>query len=471
MSERDFENELQETVDEATEAQALENGGETQSETTDDLAFFGLDGEAQESEVDEEEQEDVKEVNYGDSETAEVPEASKKTTAVLIGIILVLVAVIVIFAVMIIKQLGNNEESSTGDASVTSAAIQTGEDTSDDTDEVREYNVTCELGQYKGIEVDYECEEVTDVDVAVEIAYFLESLAEAYDVTDRGIEEGDVANIDYTGYIDGELFDGGADTDFDLEIGSDTFIDGFEDALIGAKAGDVVDVNISFPDPYPNNTDLSGQPVLFVVTINYVTEYVTPELTDELIAENTEYETASEYEAAIREELEASAAEDADSEAENAIMEAVIANATFGGEIDEEIEYYTEQYLAYYDSMAAAYYGIDGATLFYYMYGLSSDEYEEMMRENVGFSIKYQYVLDEIAAAEGMTVSEEEYEEQFNYYFIDYYGYTDKEEVLADFTEQYPDEDPQAKIDEMVNESVLRDKAEQFLLDNAVINK
>ena len=117
------------------------------------------------------------------------------------------------------------------------------------------------------------------------------------------VENGDVANIDYEGLLDGEAFDGGTAQDYDLEIGSGSFIDGFEDGLIGKKIGDTVDLNLTFPKDY-SSTDLAGKEVVFTVKINSVKR--APKLTDELAAEisNNEYKTAEAYNNYIKEDLE-----------------------------------------------------------------------------------------------------------------------------------------------------------------------
>ena len=102
-------------------------------------------------------------------------------------------------------------------------------------------------------------------------------------LTEGTVEDGDTVNIDYVGKLDGEEFDGGSAEGYDLEIGSCTFIDGFEDGLIGHEIGEKVTLDLTFPDPYPNNPDLAGKPVVFDVTINAIKESQTPELNDEFV--------------------------------------------------------------------------------------------------------------------------------------------------------------------------------------------
>ena len=138
------------------------------------------------------------------------------------------------------------------------------------------------LGSYTGAEVNEEKMEINDaiVDDYIE-SYLLPSFTTVEEVTGRSVEEGDTVNIDYAGYLDGEQFDGGTASGQNLTIGSHRFIDGFEEGLVGANVGDKLSLNLSFPDPYPNDPNLAGKPVVFEVTVNSIGVQVTPELNDE----------------------------------------------------------------------------------------------------------------------------------------------------------------------------------------------
>ena len=135
------------------------------------------------------------------------------------------------------------------------------------------------LGDYTGLEVNEEKTEINDTIVNDYIeSYLLPSFATVEEVTGRSVEEGDTVNIDYAGYLNGEQFDGGTASGQNLTIGSHRFIDGFEDGLIGANAGDTLSLNLTFPDPYPNDPDLAGKPVVFEVTVNSIGVQKVPEL-------------------------------------------------------------------------------------------------------------------------------------------------------------------------------------------------
>ena len=412
------------------------------------------------------------EVDFNDAEEAAAVKASKKTTMVLVSIIVVLVAVIAILGTLFVLKLRESRKTATdaGSDQDTSAPVVTGEVevTDTPTPEIvnpgeQDYNVTVELGQYKGIEADYEYTPVTEEDIEQRIKDFCEENSEEVEVTDRPVENGDIVTIDFTGYMDGEPFEGGSDTDFELEIGSGSFIPGFEEGLIGANLGDTVDLNLTFPDPYNNNPEFSGKPVKFVVTVNSIYTMIIPEMTNELVQEQTEYSSVVEYITATREELEGYAKEEADEALKEAISKQIIENTTFGGDIDKEIADTVAYWKNYYDNMYQSYYGADAATIFGYYYGWSPEEYEQYMVDQYSFQVKYSYVLKKVAEVENLETTDEEFEERFKEYFLDYYGFENEEEVYAEIS---PEE-----VDELIKTSILQDKAEKLIMDAAVVNR
>ena len=157
------------------------------------------------------------------------------------------------------------------------------------------------IGEYKGLALT----SVSEADLETEIKSMLESLAELVEV-DRAAVDGDTVNINYVGLLNGEAFEGGTDdseTGHDLVLGSNSFIDGFEEGLIGAVAGDKIELNLIFPENY-GKEELNGQAVVFQVTVNAVKESVVPEFTDELLAEKIpEYPTVDAYTTALRENM------------------------------------------------------------------------------------------------------------------------------------------------------------------------
>jgi trigger factor len=299
----------------------------------------------------------------------------------------------------------------------------------------KEFNVSVKLGTYKGLTTDCEVPPVTEDDIENELKYFLSTVKEKSPVTDREVQNGDFVLIDFVGTMNGEVFDGGSATGYELEIGSHSFIDGFESGLIGKKQGDSVSLDLSFPENY-GNADLAGKPVNFMVNINEIYTYVTPELTDELVAANTSFASIEEYKEAARGEFAKYNEEYADSMAKDDLIKQVIESSEFTGEISEEVAYEEESALQYYDLLMQQYYGIDGLTYFQYAYGFTEEEYKLFIHDQSEFQVKYVHILDEIVKAEGLTLTEEEKSE-----------------------------------DENENLEAIRQKAENIIFDNATINK
>ena len=452
--------------------ETIENETNGQEPTKDEDLPTEIDGAA---EGEEDIQETVPE-KVREEKTKESAKAPKSLTGVVIALAFVIVCLIVVLIITIINKNQKDSENENPSPSKTlNSDITVTPDDSSETGkngeesetiptqyEMPEFNVTTVLGKYKGVEVDYDLPEVTEEDIEGALEYFRESLEEDVDIEGRPLKEGDTAVIDYVGKMDGEEFEGGSDTDFDLTLGSHMFIDGFEEGLIGKNIGETVTLELTFPDPYPNNTDYSGKPVTFEVTINSAYECVTPELTDEIVAENSTCQTIQEYRDMARKELEEQAKEYADSQLKNDIINKVIEGATFSGQIDEQIAYEEQDAIDYYDSMCMSNYNISGAAYFGYIWGITEDEYYNMVHEEAEMSIKYNYVLDEIAKAEGYTVSEEEYKAKFEQTFYEDYGFTSEEEVYSQISKE------QAR--EVIEGYVLHDKAEALIMDTAVVN-
>ena len=264
------------------------------------------------------------------------------------------------------------------------------------------------LGQYEGIEVPASEVTVAKSEIEDEIAEMVSSYTETKEVTDRAAQLGDTVNIDYEGYMDGEQFDGGTGNNPSLELGSGSFIDGFEDGIVGHKVGDNFDLDLHFPDPYPNNTDLSGKAVTFIVTLNSISEAVEPSLTDSFVAEHFQedygYTTVAEMRSGIEEELR-----------ENKIYDYVltqIENFAVSEVPESMVQYEAGCMKLYYEQFAAMY----GMTLddFVSGYGVSSfDELVEMFREDLTASARNSLIYQAIAEDKGLSVTDEEMDAEF----------------------------------------------------------
>lgn len=305
------------------------------------------------------------------------------------------------------------------------------------------------LGEYMGIEVSVDAPAVTDEYVQSYIEYVLQSNLISTEVTDRPVETGDIVNIDYEGKIDGVAFEGGTDQGHDLEIGSGSFIDGFEDGLIGAKIGETLDVKVTFPEDY-RNAEVAGKDAVFTVTVNSIHTESLPVLTDEFVQGlEVECDTVEEFEQYVYDLLMEDEQATHDANAQLLILDAVKANCEFK-ELPEAIvtRYYDRirENMNYYASM----YGYDLET-FLAANGSSEDE----IKQNAEEAAKEILVMKAIAEAEGLEVTEDEMEAE-----------------LAETAELYGYEleDYKASIDvKAYKEYMMTNKVLDFLLENAVV--
>mgnify|MGYP003371229231 FL=1 len=316
-----------------------------------------------------------------------------------------------------------------------------------------------ELGDYKGLEVTVTKPEVSDELVDTYIQNMLENNKEKKEA-DRAVEDGDIADIKYVGKKDGEAFEGGSSDSYELQIGSNTFIDGFEDGVIGMKKGETKDLNLTFPEDY-GNADLAGADVVFTVTVNNVYEEVVPELTDEFIAGRgiEGVSTVKEYNDYVYENLMKSAEDQRDAEAESKVLELLLANATVKGEAKELTERYYDR-LKSNLTYAASMYGVDLATFMQYSYGMAEDQYEEEMQKAAKQTTEQLLLLQAVAEAEGLTVSDEEIEK-------------DLEEKAADYGYESTDAYKEALGSELkgYREYLMVEKVTEFLVENAKVTE
>lgn len=266
------------------------------------------------------------------------------------------------------------------------------------------------LGEYKGVEVKKAEAVVTDEDVENELTAARKKNGRLIDVEDGAIEDGDNTIIDFTGYIDDKTFDGGAGTDYPLVIGSHSFIEGFEDQLIGKKKGETCDVNVTFPAEY-HADELAGKPAKFVVTIKEVKRNELPELNDEFASEVSDFDTLDEYKADIRKKLQEKKEQDAKVEDENNVIEKVIENAQMElpqPMVDTQAREMVENYARRLQSQ--------GLNINDYMKytGMTPEKLMEQMRPEAEKRIKTRLVLEKVVEVENVEVSDEKLDEQIN---------------------------------------------------------
>ena len=266
------------------------------------------------------------------------------------------------------------------------------------------------LGEYKGVEVKKAEAVVTDEDVENELTAARKKNGRLIDVEDGTIEDGDNTIIDFTGYIDDKTFDGGAGTDYPLVIGSHSFIEGFEDQLIGKKKGETCDVNVTFPAEY-HADELAGKPAKFVVTIKEVKRNELPELNDEFASEVSDFDTLDEYKADIRKKLQEKKEQDAKVENENNVIEKVVENAQMElpqPMVDTQAREMVENYARRLQSQ--------GLNINDYMKytGMTPEKLMEQMRPEAEKRIKTSLVLEKVVEVENVEVSDEKLDEQSN---------------------------------------------------------
>lgn len=310
------------------------------------------------------------------------------------------------------------------------------------------------LGEYKGVEVKKAEAVVTDEDVENELTAARKKNGRLIDVEDGAIEDGDNTIIDFTGYIDDKTFDGGAGTDYPLVIGSHSFIEGFEDQLIGKKKGETCDVNVTFPAEY-HADELAGKPAKFVVTIKEVKRNELPELNDEFASEVSDFDTLDEYKADIRKKLQEKKEQDAKVENENKVIEKVVENAQMElpqPMVDTQAREMVENYARRLQSQ--------GLNINDYMKytGMTPEKLMEQMRPEAEKRIKTRLVLEKVVEVENVEVSDEKLDEQINEIAASYKLEGDKlKEMMGEREKEQIREDlkVQAAIDLLVEQAKL----------------
>lgn len=303
-----------------------------------------------------------------------------------------------------------------------------------------------EIGQYKGLTV----EAAKYVPSEDEIDYYIQSFfaEEASDFEwNKAVENGDTVVIDFVGKIDGEAFEGGTADDYTLVIGSHSFIDGFEDGVIGMEVGDVKDLELSFPENY-HNAELAGKPCVFTVTL----DKVIPSLSDDAVAtlQNPDYSNVEEYKAFQSEVINDYFNSDYETTAMSGLLDQIINTSKFGILPEDSMNEQRQRIISAYTDVASSY-GLDVDTYLSY----NGTDVETL----AGLFVKRDLVFLSIAEAEGITISDTELDEIAERYIFDY---ATVEMTLDEFYEQ------EGGRDAFMKASVI-EKVYRFLLDNSNI--
>ena len=310
------------------------------------------------------------------------------------------------------------------------------------------------LGKYKGIELKKVEYPVTDEDVEHELGHMQEQNARTLTVEDRPVKEKDIAVIDFEGFVDGKAFEGGKAENHELEIGSKTFIPGFEDQIIGMKKDEERDVKVKFPEDYFSK-DLAGKDATFKVKLHEIKEKKLPELDDEFAKDVSEFDTLKELKASIKEKKQNQNDDRAKHETESLAIEAVANNTEIdipSGMIETEIDAMIrdlEQQLSY-----------QGISLEQYLHIINKtkEEIEDNYKEQAEKNVKSRLILEAIINAEKLEASEDEVAEKVKEMAT---SYGKKEEEL----------NKNEALKEYISNNIKTEKAIELIIKNAKIKK
>ncbi len=326
-----------------------------------------------------------------------------------------------------------------------------------DKDLVLSFEVTVrpevKLGEYKGVEIESIDTVITDEDVDKELEVLRGQNARLINVEDRAVELNDKVIIDYVGTLDGELFEGGSDKGHELEIGSNTFIPGFEDQLIGANIGDEVEVNVTFPEDY-HVEEMAGKEVVFKVKVLSIKVKELPELDDDFAIDTTEFDTLDEYRNDLKEKMQLSADESAERANRDRVIEKCVENMEVEIPevmIDQEVEDMInnfEQQLAQQGLNIEQYAQFTGGSL---------DDLKASMRKDALIRVETGLLFDAIVAKENIEATEEDLEEEYKKFA------EAQDKTVEEIKELF------SRNTDYLKDSIVSRKTVDFLVDNANI--
>lgn len=309
------------------------------------------------------------------------------------------------------------------------------------------------LGEYKGIEVEKKVVKVMAADVNQELEKVREQNSRMITVENRGIKKDDTAVIDFEGFVDGEPFQGGKGEDYSLVIGSHSFIDTFEDQLVGKKIGDEVEVNVTFPEEY-HEASLKGKPALFKVTVKEIKKKELPKLDDEFASEVSEFETLKEYKASVKKTLTERRKEEAKREKENVVVEKVVENVTVelpDPMVDEQVQQMIQEFASRITQQGLSF------EQYMQMTGMTPDSLMTQMRPEAEKRIKTRLTLEAIVAAENIKATAKDIDKEIENMASMYQMEVDKiKEMIGDAEK------------EQISKDLAVQKAVDFVVKNAV---
>jgi trigger factor len=298
------------------------------------------------------------------------------------------------------------------------------------------------LGSYKGIEVEKKEAVVTDDEIMAQIDKEREQNSRTISVEDRTVQDGDIAIINFEGFVDGTPFEGGKGEDYSLTIGSHSFIDTFEDQLIGKAIGEEVEVNVTFPEEYQAK-ELAGKPALFKVTVKELKVKELPELDDDFAQDVSEFDTLDEYKASIKATIKETKEKELKTAKENEIVDKIIEAATMDipqPMVDSQVNQMAEDF-----AQRVKHQGLSIEQYFQFT-GMNPQKFLESLKPQAVKRIQSRLVLEAVAKAENIEVSEEEMEKELTEMATMYQmeadklkeliGEKEKEQIKADIAVQ-----------------------------------
>jgi len=310
------------------------------------------------------------------------------------------------------------------------------------------------LGKYKGIELKKIEYNVSDKEVEHELGHMAEHNARLVTVEDRPVEKGDIAVIDFEGFLDGKPFEGGKAEKHELEIGSNTFIPGFEDQVIGMKIDEEKDLNVTFPEDYFSK-ELAGKPVVFKVKLHEIKKKELPKMDDEFAKDVSEFDTLEELKNSIKEKLQKENDDKAKYETEDSAIKAVCDGVELeipSGMIETEVDNMVkdvEQRLQYQGLTLNQYYTLSGKT---------ETQMRDEMKETAEKNVKSRLVIEAIIKAEDIKPEEKEVEDKLKE-MAKNYNKTEEEMLKNTYLKDY------------ITDNMKYEKAIQFIIDNAKFKK
>lgn len=343
----------------------------------------------------------------------------------------------------------SNEVENTESTEVINSALTTKEISMDD------LVASVKLCDYSNIEISAEKQEVTDDAIQKEMKSFI-SYYDSYEHITKGkVKDGQTVDITYTGTIDGKEFDGGSGTN-DLEIGSNSFIDGFESGLIGKSVGDEVTLNLKFPDDY-NNKDVAGKDVQFKVTINYILgDKIKAELTDKFLSANTDYKSVKDLKKAVKEYLTNTYNNQYETTRENEVLDYLIKNCEIPKIPVTYIEKYEKNMKSYYENYCKTN-NIKFSDFLSNTMGVTEEQFNNQVEQSAINYMQSTIILGAIAKKENITLSDDEFNTYIKNFAKDN-GYTSSDSLLKTIEENN-------ELDDMKDEA-LYNKIMETLFKN-----